>query len=277
MGAKLLHIFRNTPLGRETLFQSAYFCKQTGTSLVIYVPRFKKFLMYFAHDAVQVDLDDSYLFSPETAVNHAVEIVSQLGVTGEFIEIEAFTASTLPDVPSNFDFMCSPRSVSDKAAKIGLGHIGSRVRRIVCRAGFPVLISSPVFKPWNHIVVFFGGSANSVNALKVGLRLARKTGIKLQVFTQIEASRTEKDYKNIAAEAKLEKTAARHIGAWNFFSDHLFDHHLYDIPHDALVILGAYGHGVIKDILFGSKMEITQSSLPNNLLVVGPNYTQIHR
>lgn len=46
---------------------------------------------------------------------------------------------------------------------------------------------------------------------------------------------------------------------------------LYDVPHDALVVLGAYGHGMIKDILMGSKMEQIQSTVTNNLLITGPN------
>jgi nucleotide-binding universal stress UspA family protein len=45
---------------------------------------------------------------------------------------------------------------------------------------------------------------------------------------------------------------------------------LYDVPHDALMVLGAYGHGVIKDLLFGSKMEKIQSTVTNNLLIAGP-------
>jgi nucleotide-binding universal stress UspA family protein len=46
---------------------------------------------------------------------------------------------------------------------------------------------------------------------------------------------------------------------------------LYEVPHDSLIVLGAYGHGVIKEILLGSKMEHIQSTVTNNLLVTGPN------
>jgi len=48
----LLHVFRNTPKGREVLMQSLYFCKLTGVSIVIYIPEHTKFLMYFDNDAV---------------------------------------------------------------------------------------------------------------------------------------------------------------------------------------------------------------------------------
>jgi nucleotide-binding universal stress UspA family protein len=46
---------------------------------------------------------------------------------------------------------------------------------------------------------------------------------------------------------------------------------LYDVPHNSLIVIGAYGHGIIKDILFGSKMEQVQSAVTNNLLITGPN------
>ena len=68
MDQQLLHIFRNNPLGRETLLQSLYFCKTMGVAPVIYIPEHTKFLMYFENDVVQVDLDSSYLTSPETAL-----------------------------------------------------------------------------------------------------------------------------------------------------------------------------------------------------------------
>jgi len=45
---------------------------------------------------------------------------------------------------------------------------------------------------------------------------------------------------------------------------------LYDVPHNSLIVLGAYGHGIIKDILLGSKMEKIQSTVTNNLLITGP-------
>ena len=59
MNKQLFHIFRNTPLGRETFLQSLYFCNMTGVTPVVYIPEHTKFLMYFENDVVQVDLDDS--------------------------------------------------------------------------------------------------------------------------------------------------------------------------------------------------------------------------
>ena len=272
MDQQLLHIFRNNPLGRETLLQSLYFCKTVGASLVIYIPEHTKFLMYFENDVVQVDLDSSYLTSPETALKRATELVEKAGIEPRFMDPKHFTASTLPDIQTNFDYMCCPRSVSDLSSKIGLGYIGPKVRRIVKSARFPVLITSPVYKKWKSIMVFFGGSANAVSALKLGLRVARASGLPLDLFTQMERGSRE-TYEAIIEKENLKAETDRYSNKWHFFENGVFEENIYEVPHDALVVLGAYGHGLIKTILFGSKMEKIQSTISNNLLIAGPNYT----
>ena len=270
---RLFHIFRNTPLGRETLFQSTWFAKQLGASLSIYIPRHIKFLMYFDNDVVQVDLDNSYLTSPETAEAHAAEIVRDAGLEPSFLAPKHFTASTLPDLPTDFDFMCCPRSISDLSSKIGLGYIGPRVRSIVNAARFPVLIASMVYKPWKSITVCFGGSANSINALKLGFRIQRETGMPLNIFTQAE--RPAEVYRKKVAKEGLEEELEQRVNEWRIFEEGNLEENLYHTPHDALVVLGAFGHGLIRDILFGSKMEKIQGSITNNLLIVGPKYSAV--
>ncbi len=272
MYSQLFHIFRNTPLGRETMLQSMYFCRQIGATPVVYIPGHTKFLMYFDNDVVQVDLDESYLKDPDTAQAHAEELLAQAGLPARFLNPKNFTASTLPDIPTNFDFMCCPRSISDLSSKIGLGYLGPRVRRIVTSARFPVLITSPVAKPWESIAVFFGGSANALNALKLGLRIRRQTDMPLRMFTQAE-NRPRTDYESIIRDQGLEAEMTPLLDEWVFFEKGEFESNLYQVPHNALVIMGAYGHGLIRDLVFGSKMEKIQSTISNNFLVVGPNYT----
>jgi len=272
MHSQLFHIFRNTPLGRETFLQSLYFCKQVGATPVVYIPEFIKFLMYFDNDVVQVDLDDSYLTDPATAEAHTRELLDSCNLKPNFYTPKNFTASTLPDIPTNFDFMCCPRSISDLSSKIGLGYIGPRVRRIVTSAKFPVLVTSPVYKPWTRIAVFFGGSANALNALKLGLRIARQTGMPLDIFTQAE-KRSREDYEAIIRDHHIGEELEQLQQRWVFFDKGTFETNLYGVPHDALVILGAFGHGLIRNLVFGSKMEKIQSTIPNNLLIVGPHYT----
>ncbi|MEJ2656029.1 MAG: universal stress protein [Desulfobacterales bacterium] len=274
MEHQLLHIFGNNPSGRETLFQSIHFCKMVGAFPVVYIPRTTKFLMYFDNDVVQVDLDASYLASPDTAEEHASEILAQAGLEPRFLEPKHYTASTLPDIHTNFNYMCCPRSITDMSSKIGLGYIGPRVRRVVKAARFSVLITGPVFKPWNSITVFFGGSQNAVKALQLGFHIARTSGIPMDLFTRIGKSSKE-EYQKVIQEKNLEKDMELYVNQWHFFEKDEFEDNLYEVPHDALVILGAYGHGVIKDFLFGSMMEKVQATIHNNLLIAGPNYTQL--
>ncbi|RLC30214.1 MAG: universal stress protein [Deltaproteobacteria bacterium] len=272
MDLKLFHIFRNTPLGRETLLQSTYFCKKMGAVPVVYIPVSTKFLMYFENDVVQIDLDESYLTSPETARQHASEIISQRDITPQFLKPRHYTASTLPDMPTNFDFMCCPRSISDLSSKIGLGYIGPRVRRIVNSAMFPVLLTSPAYKEWQSIAVLFGGSANAVNALRLGIRISRTTGMPLDVYTQTEGKPAD-SYRKVIRDENLEKDMEHYVREWHFFEKGKFKDNLYKISYEALVVVGAFGHGLIRDIMFGSKMEQIQSTISNNLLIVGPKYT----
>ena len=274
MAHKLFHIFRNTPLGRETLLQSIYFCQRMGVTPTVYIPESTKFLMYFENDVVQVDLDTSYLNDPETARHHAEQLLETAGIKPDLFRPKNYTASTLPDIPTNFEFMCCPRSISDLSSKIGLGYIGPRVRRIIQAARFPVLITSPVFKPWKRIAVFFGGSANAVNALRLGMRVAKVSQMALDVYTQTGKSQPE-EYREIVRERGLEKTLSGVLDRWTFFEKGRFEDNLYEVPHDALVVLGAYGHGIIRDIMFGSMMEKIQSTISNNLLIAGPKYTVI--
>lgn len=271
MTTQLLHIFRNTPFGRETLLQSCDFSKQLGIALVVYIPKHTKFLMYFENDVVQIDLDYSYLTSPQTAREHAVEILEETCTVYSFLDPKHFTASTLPDVPTNFEFMCCPRSISDLSSKIGLGYIGPKVRRIVRSARFPVLIHGGVFKPWESIAVFFGGSANAVNALKLGLRISRTTKKPINVYTYLEGDNRNSIQQTIEEE-KLEAEMDAHVEKWHFFDRGTLQENLYSVPHNALVIAGAFGHGLIRSLVFGSKLEKIQSVLPNNLIIVGPKY-----
>lgn len=266
MKPQLLHIFRNTPFGRETLLESSYFCKTLSKELVVYIPRTSKFLMYFENDVVQVDLDGSFLTAPETAQENATEIARSLGMEPLFFEPTDYTASTLPDIPTHFNYMCCPRSIVDLSSKIGLGYIGPRVRRIVNHAQFPVYIPNPVFKKWKSVAVLFGGSANAVRAVRVAEKISRLAGYPLRVFTQLEED-SRAPYEQVIEENRLQDA----VTDWTVFDSGKFKENLYEVPHDALVVVGAYGHGLIKQLAFGSKMELIQSVLPNSMVIVGPH------
>lgn len=268
MSAQLFHVFRNTPLGRETLLQSIYFCRLLSVGLTIYIPDSVRFMMYFDSDAVQIDLDRSYLSSPETAAERAFSLAADAGLKPNLLVPKNRTASELPDIPTHFAFMSCPRSISDLSSKIGLGYIGPKVRRIIRSANFPVLMTSPVFKPWKSVAVLFGGSDSAVNALRSAVKICQRSGSPMDLFIHME--RDEAYYEQRIRETGLEKAIDRVCRQRHQFTDGNFSDNLYVLPHDALVFSGAYGHGLIRNLFFGSKMEVAQSTLTNSMLVSGP-------
>jgi nucleotide-binding universal stress UspA family protein len=227
--------------------------------------------MYFEQDAVQVDLDSSYLSAPKTAQAHAQELLESMAMQADFITPKQYTASTLPDIPTKYEFMCCPRSISDLSSKIGLGHIGAKVRRILHSAQFPVLITSAVYKPWESISILFGGSQNAVKALRLGLALGKRAGIPVDIFTHAPGH-SQGDYRETLEKRGLIRTVDSQVRSWQFMTTGTFQENLWNIPHNALLVLGAYGHGLIKDLLFGNTMEAVQNTMPNNMLIAGPRF-----
>jgi hypothetical protein len=271
MEHQLFHIFRNTPSGRESFLQSLYFCSRVDVQPVVYIPDHTKFLLYFDNDVVQVDLDSSYLTEPESAKTHCDALMGEFGLQGAYHAPKYYTASTLPDIKPDFDFMCCPRSVSDLSSKIGLGYIGPRVRRIVRSARFPVLLPSVVFKPWKSVAVFFGGSVNAAKAFRLGERISRLAEVPMDVFTHLEGE--DRGYYEELIETKgLASPFSDAVRRWEVFENGRLEENLYNVPHDALLVLGAFGHSLLRELLFGSKIERVQSTLPNSMLIVGPNY-----
>ena len=267
MKQPLLHIFRNTPFGRETLLQSAYACRTMRLELNIFIPEAKKFLFYFDEDIVQVDLDKSYLHDAPTARQHVEELLNNGDTSLQycFIEPKSYTGAGLPDLPIEFSMMTCPRSMSDITTRIGLGHIGPKVRRLLQIAAFPVLIPSGAFKPWQSITVLYGGSSSAADALRLAVEIHQRSNLPLHIISMGERDKLE---QALTAQGLMQQVSNHD---WQVYQGNTLKHHLYHIDHDSLVVLGAYGHGAIK-ALMGSSMELIQSQLPNSLLVVGPHF-----
>jgi len=269
MKKKLLHIFSNLPFGRHMLMQSAYFCSKTQTSLSVHIPKYDQLLMYFEYEAVTVYLNKDFLRSPETAEKHVNEIVRQAGLEPNFVEPSSYTASMLPDLPVDFGYMSCPRSIRDLSAKINLGHMEATVRNIVKNARFPVLIPTTAYTEWKSITVFFDGSKHSVKTMKIGMDISKRSGFPFLVFTHAEKS-PRSHFKEILEKNELFEGIRNKEVEWLFFGKGKFFENLYEVPVDSLIIAGAYGHGQIKELLFGSRMEEIHTILPNNMLIVGP-------
>lgn len=271
MQNKAFHIYRNNLLGRETLLQAAYFSQTLHIPLCIYPPKEEKFLMYFQNEAIQIDLDKSYIRSHSTSLEHIHQILSDSEVKLEILEPQQYSASNLPDIPTDFIFMSCPRIISDLSSKIRLGQIGPKVRQILKAAPFPVLIPCSVFKPWRSITVFFGGSVHGVRSLQVGIKLAQESKMPLYIFTQASPGEKEK-YQEVIHKRNLSSAIQKNVQHWYYFEEGNFQDNLFVLPHDTLIVIGTHGHNILKDMMFGSTMELVQSVCPNNMIIVGKNF-----
>ncbi len=265
---RILHVYRNTPLGRETLLGAAYLCRRTGMQLAVYIPRGPepRFTLNFELDLVEVQLDGSYLISPETAELHARELVEAQGLVLRLVEPSHRVASTLPELPSDFDMMTCPRSLSDSSGAILPGRLGSRVRRLVRAATFPVMILPVPALAWDRVVTFFGGSRYSLAALEWGKTLARSAGVPFELITVDDGDAAARAHAALAEAGLLKELEP----CWEVVEETPFVEALWKVPRTALVTAGAFGHSGIKATMFGSRTEIIQSHLPNPILLVGP-------
>ena len=269
----MFHVFRNTPFGRETFLQSLDFCQKLDLQLKVYVPKSRKFLLYLGNRALQIELTSAYMRSPSTAEDHVHELIQEDPDRVRFYTPQDYSASNLPDILGDFEFMTCPRNISDLSTKISLGHIGSKVRQILFNATFPVLIPNPVFKPWHSITVMFGGSQNGIKCLQLGLSISRITGLPLHMFTQAQG-KSRKEYRDILQARGMLREFEEEVVEWRFYDSGPLEDNLYDVPHESLVIAGTYAQKDLKGFFFGSTMEKLQSVLPNNLLLLSQHFSK---
>lgn len=270
MKDELFHVFRNSPHGREAFLQSLYFARRAHLEIQAYIPAERQFVMYFDRGPVTVTLDPEYLTSPQTAEKHLREAVAETEVTVRLHAPRRFTAGDLPDVPIDFGFMCCPRSLSDLSPRIRIGQLGPKVRTIVTAATFPVLIPSPVYHEWDSITAYFDGTDVSRNAVLAARRLREETDLPLRLFTFLEKRPRSFYEKALAADERI--AGVRTSAEWIVSEAPEFGEATYEIPPDSLVVYGAFGGGLMRELLFGSRAVEIQAHLPNNLLLVGRRY-----
>jgi len=270
MNTTMLHIFRNSPLGRENLMQSAYFCKQQfGLSLTVYIPETTQFGMDFGGIVTSVNLDESYVAFPSTAKQHAEVFLTEFKCDHEFYVSTERASGNLPLLPNDWALMACPRVISEQSTRIGIGHIGPKVRSLVKQASFPVFIPSMSFKAWTSVTAFFGGSELGTVAVKEALGIARLARVPLAIHTQLAGITRRECEESLSAAGILADVSAEGVD-WRVYESGTLEENLYDVSHDSLVVVGAAGHRLIQELVFGSKLETIQATLPNPLVVVGP-------
>lgn len=270
MNATMLHIFRNSPIGRENLMQTAYFCnKHFGLSLEVYIPESKEFTLEAGQERLPIELDASYTVFPESAEEHVQDILDSFECPFRLLKPAEGAAPGAPRVSGEWAIITCPRVISEQSSRIGLGHIGPKVRGLVKLAPFPVFIPSLTYKPWNSVTAFFGGSPLGAVAVKEGMAIARLSRVPITIHTQLHGTTREECEKALADADILRAVSGKDV-TWRIYESGELEENLYNVAHDSLVVIGAAGHNLIKELVFGSKLEAIQSTLPNPLVVVGP-------
>jgi hypothetical protein len=126
-----------------------------------------------------------------------------------------------------------------------------------------------VARGWKPVVCFLGGSPHEVRALRCAAHLAERSRSPLVLFTHAPG-RSRSDFEHQISDDGLRDVVRD--ARWILCDRKDFAEGLYEVPHDALVVIGASGRGLAKELLFGSRLEVVQSVLPNQLLVVGPKF-----
>jgi hypothetical protein len=237
--------------------------------LTVYVPKWRKFDLQLGPNTVRLRLDASYLSDPESAVEHAREVAEAEEVNIRFIHSSNGNVPKAPNLSQGTAFITCPRAMSAPLERIGLGFIGSKVLAILHTSSIPVLMPSPVFKPWNSVFVLFGNDANSRKALRLGVHIAESTGCPLEVMTQEE--KPANGYRRNIHRAGMEYAVTETVQKWHWFEKGDFALQLEAVPHDALVLLGASKRGFAGRALARSKMDIAQKTLNNNFMILGPH------
>ena len=273
MGISVFHLYRNTPLGRENLLQSVYLCDRLGdATLYLYSPQVTQAIVYFDDGPVTIMLDGSYLFNKETAAREAQRVCEAGGIRYEHFQPDSFTARMLADIPADWSLIACPRVISDSSSRIGLGRLGPKVRAIVKASRCPVFIPCGAYKPWKSVTAFFGGSDVGLRAAQLGSDLAERTGMPLTLVTQVMGREHADQCHRILNDAGLSERIDRTDSwSWLRFESGTLEEHLMSVPHDSLVVVGAAGDSLIRELVFGSKLELIQTKLPNPIMVVGPH------
>ncbi|MCW7752718.1 hypothetical protein OOT00_01805 [Desulfobotulus sp. H1] len=257
MNPRLLHVYQNTPTGREALLQTSFFCRMMGAAPVIYLPESPRFLMYFEKKVVQVDLEGFHENREGVREwrSRASDILAEAGLDAHFLEIRHRTTPDLPDVPVDFDYMTCPVSPFPRFpvySELGM-------RRLTAVAPFTLLLPSPVAREWKSLVVFYEGSGQGEGVLAAALMMARNADLPLDLFTFGSAD-SVRDLPFAGA--------IRHIfsGNKNGKRESLW----MNVPHDALAVMGASHRSWLRERFGFTLKKEFRRRMASALLLTGP-------
>jgi nucleotide-binding universal stress UspA family protein len=131
--------------------------------------------------------------------------------------------------------------------------LGSSGERMVRASVKPCLVTSDRFRPIKHILLAHDGSAESNKALRAGINLAADLGVELTIVTVCQRDNEEAASKILqqAHQQALDSKLAAHaqLGHGNAETEIL---KLCEQIDADLIVMGAYGHTRIRELILGS-------------------------
>ena len=107
---------------------------------------------------------------------------------------------------------------------------------------------------------------------KEAVTIADAADVPLNIFTQLNGARFDQCQARLDQAGLLDRIHREPRFQWTCFQHGSLDENLMAVPYDSLAVVGAAGQSIIRELVFGSKLELIQSLLPNPLLIVGPRY-----
>lgn len=154
------------------------------------------------------------------------------------------------------------------AATAFADHMGSRVERIVRSSVKPILVAPQEFRPPQHAVIAFDGSALSTRAVDLVARSPLFEGLTLHLVYAgaDDAARRKK------LEAAAERLKDRASGTTTrILTGHppetVLNDYLTELP-DSILVMGAFGHSPLRRLIMGSTTAAIIRTVSTPILLV---------
>ena len=141
-----------------------------------------------------------------------------------------------------------------EAADFAKGHLGSNLERVVRASEIPVLVAARAFKPIGKVLLAFDGGPSSMKALDHIASSPVFAGLEVHVASA-HADESQAQQRLAIAEAALQKAGfAPQLHIVNWPVDQALAG-LIEANGFDLLVMGAYGHSRIRNLVIGSTTE----------------------
>jgi nucleotide-binding universal stress UspA family protein len=149
------------------------------------------------------------------------------------------------------------------------GHLGSSVERVVRASVKPCLVTPEKFREIDHLLLAHDGSAESHKALRAGLQLAVNLGARVTVITvcQREHEETASQFLQEAHEQALASKLTCDAQLLCGIPEKEILEFAGKTEAD-LIVMGAYGHTRIRELILGSTTSHVIRKAPVPVLLV---------